>query len=333
MPIENGTDRNGKFTLIKGVITGLWFNEIAKDKIRTYDQGWTPTHRINLIVDNIPIGMGLCEDDEKWGLQIRGKDANGVFHTLNKGIVVEVDIEEVSEYNNKPQYNSKAKNVKVIDVSGAQVPASIPTTGPSEGGGNANITPGQLQEIAQAVYKMTKADRPAKSNDNLAIQLGNAVNVASNLSPKKASGVEIIKLASDTIYPKTTKLKEKLVAAYPEMNNYELGARMGQALLLASDRNSTVDKVFEAAERWFKGLCKLEAGVRDSQDALVAAKAQAEADLRAEREAAEEAERAAQAEEEAKTLQESTAQAAAEDEGADCTPAQGFDDFDDDLPF
>lgn len=119
MAIEKIKDSRTKkeMLLANGAVTGVFLNPLKN--IKTYagakGQEWTPTHSVALVVDGVKISLGLTDKDK-----VTAKDDDGNYHDVVKGVEVSVVVEQDGEYQGKPQYKAFAKDVLVIDASGAQ---------------------------------------------------------------------------------------------------------------------------------------------------------------------------------------------------------------------
>jgi len=213
MAIEQQKDPRTKkpFLEASGNVKGVYLNELKV--IKTYPgtkgQSWTPTHSINLVIDDDRISLGLFEKTEKRPIP-RAKDADGNYHDLAAGAQVSVVIEEGEPYNNKPQYKAVLGDVLILE------PAPVKEAAPAAG-------------AQQASYK---------PKDMTGVRVGHATNVAIN-ALGLASAEEIIAAAKEA-----HELTERLNAEYKEKNpkasDYDIGASVGQAVLSAS---RFVDKV------------------------------------------------------------------------------------------
>lgn len=212
MAITREKIRGKEMILCEGKVDGFYVNPIQPEHIKTYTGGkngpWTPTHRYNLIVDGQPISLGMGDKD---GVspkqQIRAKDNNGNYHTLVKGLMVSVEVEEAGEYNGKPQFRANTGNVIITDASGAEAaPAAAPA-----------------------------GAAPYKPKDMTGVEVGHAINGAMNVLLTfggDASNDNIVRYAG-SVHNVTVKLKKEVAAANPEKSEYDVGASVGHAILNA----------------------------------------------------------------------------------------------------
>lgn len=124
MAINKTIFRGKEIITIDGKVDAFYVNPIKPEHIKTYTNGkqpWTPTHRYNLIVDGQPISLGMGDKDGVSDRQIiQGKDNDGKYHALVKGLEVSVEVTENGEYQGKTQYQSSNSKVVIIDASGAE---------------------------------------------------------------------------------------------------------------------------------------------------------------------------------------------------------------------
>lgn len=300
MPITKEKFKGKEYLIASGIVTGAYVNEIPPEKRKTYagpNGAWTPDKRLKIVVDGIDISLGMTDKDG-----IRAKDADGKYHDVVKGVEVSVEVEENGEYNGKPQYQAKLGGITVTDVSNAQTPAKA--GGASQG----------------------QAAQPFKAKDMTGIQVGHAINGA--LSYITSNGLEIdndfIVAVAKVVNEATEDVRTVYKQRNPGMNDYDLGAATGHAVLNACRL------VAESEVAELKG--NLVTVAFDLLDNVVAPiteyikQGQKAPEAKASPVAAKKA-----ATSKAKILPKATskpAPAAVED-----TNGGGFDDFDDDIPF
>ncbi len=206
MAIAEQKDPRTKKTFLEasGLVKGVYLNELKTLKSYAGDKGtvWTPTHSVNLVIDNDRISLGLFEKTDKRP-HPRVKDADDNYHDLAIGAEVSVVIERGDDYNGKPQYNARLGDVLILTPAPAAAPAA------AAGG-------------AQASYK---------PKDMTGVKVGHATNVAINVLGLATAEV-LIEAAKDA-----HELTERLNAEYKAKtgaSDYEVGASVGQAVLSAS---------------------------------------------------------------------------------------------------
>lgn len=233
--VEQKDPRSRKtFLEAAGFIKGAYLNEIPEAQRKTYPgekgQVWAPTHRINLVIGEDRISLGLFEQTDKKKTP-RAKDTEGNYHDLAVGAEVSVVVTRGDDYNGKPQYSARLNDVLIV------TPAPVKDSG----GG---------------------AAKEYKPKDMTGVRVGHAVNAAIN-TLGLAKPEELIEAAKEV-----HDLTEKLVAEYkeknPKMSEYDLGASVGQAILSASRfvdsvqeieayARATLDVVAPAITEYIKG--------------------------------------------------------------------------------
>ena len=209
MPITKEKFKGKEYLIASGVVTGAYVNEIPPEKRKTYagpNGAWAPDKRLKIVVDGIDISLGMTDKDG-----IRAKDADGKYHDVVKGVEVSVEVTENGEYNGKPQYQAKLAGITVTDVSKAESPAKA--GGASQG----------------------QAAQPFKAKDMTGIQVGHAINGA--LSYITSNGLEIdndfIVAVAKVVNEATEDVRTVYKQRNPGMNDYDLGAATGHAVLNA----------------------------------------------------------------------------------------------------
>lgn len=188
--------------IISGIVEAVYFNELKNIKTYTNNgRSWTPTHSVTLIIDGDRVQLGLTDKSV-----VRAKDLKGNYQDLVRGVEVTIPV-NVGSYDGKPQYSGKASETTIVDSSGAveQVDNS------SKGGNKSFSDPKRMEGIA----------------------VGHAVNVAINVVGSLDNPEAIIDAAKEA-HTLTTRLKEKYASENTGMSEYDVGARVGQAILSAS---------------------------------------------------------------------------------------------------
>lgn len=300
MPITKEKFKGKEYLIASGVVTGAYVNEIPPEKRKTYagpNGAWTPDKRLKIVVDGIDISLGMTDKDG-----IRAKDADGKYHDVVKGVEVSVEVEENGEYNGKPQYQAKLGGITVTDVSNAQ--ATAKAGGASQG----------------------QAAQPFKAKDMTGIQVGHAINGA--LSYITSNGLEIDNDFIVAVAKVVNEATEDVRAVYkqrnPGMNDYDLGAATGHAVLnacrlvaeceVAELKGSLVTVAFDLLDNVVAPITEY---IKQGQKAPEA-KASPVAAKKA-------------ATSKAKILPKATPKPTPEDERPE--PPDAFDEFDDDVPF
>lgn len=282
-----------EYLLASGIVSGAYVNDIKDVKTYNGPNGpWTPTKRHSIVVDGVRIDLGMSEKES-----IRAKDVDDKYQEVVKGVEVSVVVEENGEYKGVTQYRAKVGNVTVIDISGAEAPAK----------------PAGTNSQSQA--------QPFKAKDMTGVQVGHAINGAINyvtsngLEPDNDKLVSTAKIVHEATEDVRTVYKQK----NPGMNDYDLGAATGHAVLNAcrlvaeNDDNALKDALVSIAFDLLENVVMpITEHIKQGQKAPepkaspVAAKKAATS--------------------KAKILPKATPKPAVEDE-----PQSGFDDMDDDM--
>ena len=211
MSITRSKIRGKEMILIEGKVDGFYINPIKPEHIKTYagkNGDWTPTHRYNLIVDGQAISLGMGDKDGVSPKQnIRAKDNEDNYHTLVKGLIVSVEVEELEPYNNKPQFRSGVGKVVIMDASGAEAAPTAPAPGAA----------------------------PAEPYDETGMLVCHGINGAMALVGTGNFEVDndtIFRL-SNAVHAATTRLKEEVKKHNPDMTNKAVGNYSGNAVIAA----------------------------------------------------------------------------------------------------
>lgn len=221
MAITRSKIRGKEMILIEGKVDGFYINPIKPEHIKTYagkNGDWTPTHRYNLIVDKQAISLGMGDKDGVSPKQnIRAKDNDDNYHTLVKGLIVSVEVEELEPYNGKPQFRSAVNKVVIMDASGAEAPPAPAAQG--------------------------AAPAPYKPKDTTGVEVGHAVNAAIDylqVSGGDLGNDNIVSVAA-VMHNVTVKLKAEVAKANPDKSEYDVGASVGHAVRNAARLNPEGD--------------------------------------------------------------------------------------------
>lgn len=115
-----------------------------------------------------------------------------------------------------------------------------------------NIDMNTFKIIQQEIPKEVKKQQVDKS---LPIRLGNALTVAQNLTN---SYLDVVAIASKQVLPEVDKLRDKLAKQYPNMDDYAIGSRCGQCVVIASQFTKNINSYIEVAEQLFHDMCRAE---------------------------------------------------------------------------
>lgn len=124
---------------------------------------------------------------------------------------------------------------------------------------------GKFKNIDMNTFKIIQQEVPkevkkAKNDKDLAIRLGNAVTIATHLTKSKLDIVDIAK----RVMPMVDELREKLATTHPQMDSYSLGARLGQAAIIAAQYTANIDDFIGFAEELFEQICRAEEELKNS---------------------------------------------------------------------
>ena len=233
MTINETVFRGKKVITIDGKVDGFQVNPSKPEHIKTYTNGkqpWTPTHRYNLIVDGQPISLGMGDKDGVSDRQvIQGKDNDGKYHALVKGLEVSVEVTENGEYQGKTQYQSSNSKVVVIDASGAETP--------QKSGGN----------TSQGSYT------PKEPYDETGMLVCHGINGAMNLvsTGRFGNSNEEISDLAKSVHEATVRLKKKVAEDNPTMKDKSVGNYSGNAIhaacLVVGNAGNLADDLFNMA--------------------------------------------------------------------------------------
>lgn len=213
MAINKTVFRGKEIITIDGKVDAFYINPIKPEHIKTYsgkNGPWTPTHRYNLIVDGQPISLGMGDKDGVSDRQIiQGKDNEGKYHALVKGLEVSVEVTENGEYQGKTQYQSSNSKVVIIDASGAESP--------------------------QQKYPAGSTAYTPKPKDMSGISVGHSFNGAMNFITTygQDNSNENIVAVAKKVHDVTERVKAEYSKSNPDMSAYDLGAAAGNSVLNA----------------------------------------------------------------------------------------------------
>ena len=115
-----------------------------------------------------------------------------------------------------------------------------------------NIDMNTLKIIQQEIPKEVKKQQVDKS---LPIRLGNALTVAQNFTK---TYIDVVAIASKQVLPEVDKLRDKLAKQYTQLDDYALGARVGQCVVIAAQFTKDINSYIEVAEQLFREMCESE---------------------------------------------------------------------------
>lgn len=115
-----------------------------------------------------------------------------------------------------------------------------------------NIDMNTFKIIQQEIPKEVKKQQVDKS---LPIRLGNALTVAQNFTK---TYIDVVAIASKQVLPEVDKLRDKLAKQYTQLDDYALGARVGQCVVIAAQFTKDINSYIEVAEQLFHEMCHSE---------------------------------------------------------------------------
>lgn len=119
---------------------------------------------------------------------------------------------------------------------------------------------GQFKNIDMNTFKIIQQEIPKEVkkqqvDKTLPIRLGNALTVAQNFTK---TYVDVVAIASKQVLPEVDKLRDKLAKQYTQLDDYALGARVGQCVVIAAQFTKDINSYIEVAEQLFRGMCESE---------------------------------------------------------------------------
>ena len=115
-----------------------------------------------------------------------------------------------------------------------------------------NVVLDTLKIIQQEIPKEVKKQQVDKT---LPIRLGNALTVAQNFTK---TYIDVVAIASKQVLPEVDKLRDKLAKQYTQLDDYALGARVGQCVVIAAQFTKDINSYIEVAEQLFHEMCESE---------------------------------------------------------------------------
>jgi CBS domain-containing protein len=244
MPLEKIVDPRTKKTLllVSGEVEGVFFNELKNPKSYTNPntgKAWQPTHAVTLVVDKLRVNLGLTDRDN-----VRAKDTDDEYQDVIKGAEVSVEVkEEKWERNGKSGVNYTARTSDII-----------------------------VTKVGQATPAPNNASRGStgatnyQKRDDLPIRIGNAITAASFMAARAKGVVEFEKVLekANEILPIVDEVRKVLKEEYPKMDDYSLGARLGQCVVVASQHYVKKPEDFaDVLPDMFAQVCALEDDIRN----------------------------------------------------------------------
>ena len=119
---------------------------------------------------------------------------------------------------------------------------------------------GQFKNIDMNTFKIVQQEIPKEVkkqqvDKTLPIRLGNALTVAQNFTKTYN---DVVAIASKQVLPEVDKLRDKLAKQYTQLDDYALGARVGQCVVIAAQFTKDINSYIEVAEQLFHEMCQAE---------------------------------------------------------------------------
>src|SRR5574343_399882 len=167
------------------------------------------------------------------------------------------DKKSISIANNKVYYGLGLHDKETYEVDGITLKEGMTVSFEYTDGKYKNIILETLKIVQQEIPKEVKK---AKNDKDLAIRLGNAVTIATHLTKSKLDIVDVAK----RVVPVVDELREKLANNHSEIDSYSLGARLGQAAIIAAQYTANIDDFIGFAEELFEQICQAEEELKNS---------------------------------------------------------------------
>ena len=125
---------------------------------------------------------------------------------------------------------------------------------------------GQFKNINMDTFKIIQQEIPKEVkkqqvDKTLPIRLGNALTVAQNFTK---TYVDVVAIASKQVLPEVDKLRDKLAKQYTQLDDYALGARVGQCVVIAAQFTKDINSYIEVAEQLFHEMCRSEEELKNT---------------------------------------------------------------------
>lgn len=125
---------------------------------------------------------------------------------------------------------------------------------------------GQFKNIDMNTFKIVQQEIPKEVkkqqvDKSLPIRLGNALTVAQNFTK---THIDVVSVASKQVLPEVDKLRDKLAKQYTQLDDYALGARVGQCVVIAAQFTKDINSYIEVAEQLFHEMCGAEEELKNA---------------------------------------------------------------------
>ena len=182
------------------------------------------------------------------------KSFNGIVERLfvNDRKTAKGNKKSISIANNKVYYGLGLHDKETYEVDGVTLKEGMAVSFEYSDGQYKNVVLDTLKIIQQEIPKEVKKQQVDKS---LPIRLGNALTVAQNFTK---TYTDVVAIASKQVLPEVDKLRDKLAKQYTQLDDYALGARVGQCVVIASQFTKDINSYIEVAEQLFNEMCQSE---------------------------------------------------------------------------
>lgn len=129
---------------------------------------------------------------------------------------------------------------------------------------------GQFKNIDMNTFKIIQQEIPKEVkkqqvDKTLPIRLGNALTVAQNFTK---TYIDVVAIASKQVLPEVDKLRDKLTKQYTQLDDYALGARVGQCVVIAAQFTKDINSYIEVAEQLFNEMCQAEEELKNANSSV-----------------------------------------------------------------
>ena len=76
--------------------------------------------------------------------------------------------------------------------------------------------------------------------------------------------IDVVAIASKQVLPEVDKLRDKLAKQYAQLDDYALGARVGQCVVIAAQFTKDINSYIEVAEQLFHEMCRSEEELKNA---------------------------------------------------------------------
>lgn len=158
----------------------------------------------------------------------------------------------ISIINNGSFYGLGLHNEKFVKVDGITLKEGMTVSFEYSEGQYKNVILDTVKIVQQEIPKEVKKQQVDKT---LPIRLGNALTVAQNFTK---TYIDVVAIASKQVLPEVDKLRDKLAKQYTQLDDYALGARVGQCVVIAAQFTKDINSYIEVAEQLFREMCESE---------------------------------------------------------------------------